>query len=499
MTEIEKDRSSSVWEDEIVLPHCKSLDRNTRTQVCVVGGGIAGLSTAYQLGKRGHKVTLLEGARIGSGQTGRTTAHLTYQLEEMFIDLIKQHDEETLSLFADSHRKAINVVEDIIYQESISCDFRHIDGYLFLGPDHSVQDLKNEMILGKKLGLDLSLMDEVPSMAYLGPAVRFPRQGQFHPLKYLAGLLRAVKELGVEVFENTLAQEFKTSSGGTVIRTRDGFEVHAEKLVVATDSPVNNRFYIHTKQAAYRTYVVGFKMLQPLEIPLLWDTADPYHYIRQHGNNIIIGGEDHRSGHAPHKDPYKELETWARERFPFLGKVTHRWSGHVFEPVDQIGYIGRNPGLEKNVFIVTGSSGIGMTNGTVASLIIADLIEDKPNPWSGIYDPSRINFRGARDFLVENSQTAYQYTDWITGSEVNTPEDIPLDQGNVIREGLTKTCVYHTKDDGYERKSAVCTHLGGIVHWNEIEKTWDCPCHGSRFNTHGQVIEGPAHTDLREH
>lgn len=497
MTDIEKDRSKSIWED-VVLPHFSSLDKNLRADVCVVGGGMSGVSIAYQLGKRGHKVILLEGARLASGQTGRTTAHLTYQPEEQLKNLIKQHEKDNLSLYLDSHKRAIDVIEDTVFQENISCDFKHTTGFLFLGNHDNFETLSEEVKIGKELGADLQLLDQIPGFPSLGSAVAYPRQAQFHPLKYMAGLIRTLKDLDVAIFENSHVKEFQTYSQGTKVITNEGFEVEATYLVVATDSPVNNRFYIHTKQHAFRTYVVGIRMNKKMEIPLMCDTSDPYHYIRQNGEILMVGGRDHRTGHSPDGDPFSELEQWARERFPWLGELDYCWSGQVFEPTDEMGFIGRNPGIGKNVFIATGESGMGMTYATIASELIPDLIEGKANPFEKIYDPSRINLKGTKEYIKENSNVAIQYADWITPAEVTDIHQIASDEGALIREGMTKMCVYHSADDEFEKKSAVCPHLGGIVHWNEIEKTWDCPCHGSRFNAHGKVIEGPANINLAE-
>lgn len=497
MNELIKDHTKSLWE-ATAIPQYKTLTQNLSTEVCVVGGGISGISIAYQLAKRGHKVILLEGARIASGQSGRTTAHLTYQVEEQLSRLLKHMSKERLEIFVDSHKRAIDMIEETIIEEQINCDFNRLDGYLFLGPEDQVEILKDEVRIGHEIGLDLSVIEKVPNFPDLGPAVVYPNQAQFHPTKYIAGLLKAMNRFGVEVYENSHVKEFKVNNDLAEMITENGLVVSSKYLVIATDSPVNNRFYIHTKQSAYRTYVLGFEMNNKIEVPLLWDTAEPYHYIRQSENILMIGGEDHRSGQTPENDPIVKLEKWARSKFSVLGKVKWQWSGQIFEPVDQIGYIGRNPGLEKNVFITTGQSGIGMTSSAIASHIIPDLIEGISNATIEVFDPSRISLRDVGHFLKENSNTAFQYKDWVTPADYKNEDQIPAAHGGVIREGLSKSCVYHSDSDNFEKKSAVCTHLGGIVHWNELEKTWDCPCHGSRFNFQGKVIEGPALNNLME-
>lgn len=497
MIDTEKDRSKSLWEGT-TLHDYPELKENTKTEVCIVGGGINGISTAYQLAKRGHKVIVLESTKVASGQSGRTTAHLTYQVEEQLSQLVKLHTEERLTKFVQSHRQAIGLIEEIIFQENISCDFKRLDGYLFAGSEDSEKTLKEEVEIGNRLGLDLTHVESIPGVSHLGPAVLYPDQGQFHPLKYMSGLLRVMSELDVKIYEGSHVKEFKNEQGLHQIICENGSVVEAKYLVVATDSPINNRFYIHTKQAAYRTYVVGFALEKKSNIPLLWDTEDPYHYIRVSGNTLILGGEDHRTGQNPSEDPYENLKTWARENLPLAGEEKLRWSGQVFEPVDGMAYIGKNPGQEKNVFIITGLSGIGMTYSAISSLLIADLIDNRPNPLAELYNPSRTAMRDKTEFIKDNSNVAFQYKDWITPSDVKSERDIPVDHGGVIREGIVKNAVYHADGENFEKKCAVCPHLGGIVQWNNFEKTWDCPCHGSRFNTHGKVIEGPSISGLQE-
>jgi len=493
-----KDRTDPIWDGTSTQDY-PSLNKNITTDICVVGGGITGLSIAYQLAKRGRKVTLVEAFKIGSGQTGRTTAHLTCQLEETFTDLLKIHDQETLSTFLEAHRKAIDVMEEIVVNENISCDFKRVDGYLFQGDESNPQNLEQEKESAKQCGIELDYIEVTPLLNETKPSLRFPRQAQFNPLKYIKGLLRVLRELDVDIYEETHIKDFRQDNRKDwVLLTDKNDRIEANHLIVATNTPVNNRFYIHTKQSAYRTYAMSFKVTNPIkEECLLWDTEDPYHYVRFVEDRLVVGGEDHKTGQHPEHDPFEKLENWSRRKFPFIKEVTSKWSGQVFEPMDQIGFIGRNPGLVYNCYISTGESGIGMTSATIASLIIPDLIIKGSHPWAKTFDPSRRMTHALSEFIHENANIAFQYKDWILEGKGTHVEDIPVDSGSVLSEGLlSKSCVYHEDGDHFEKKSAICTHLGGIVHWNDIEKTWDCPCHGSRFNTKGNVIEGPAVSDL---
>ncbi len=286
------------------------------------------------------------------------------------------------------------------------------------------------------------------------------------------------------------------------VKTGGGLTVRAQHVVVATNTPVNNRAFIHTKQSAYMTYMVGLKVpagqIQPA---LFWDTLDAYHYVRLvpgPSDLLIVGGQDHKVGQGQdHAQRFNLLEAWARERWPMAGSVAYRWSGEVFEPVDFQAFIGANPG-DQNVYVVTGDSGHGLTHGTIAGLLIPQLIAGRDHPWKSLYDPSRINPWTTSNFLSENLNTAAQYADWFRGGDLDSEDEVAKGCGAVVRQGLKKVACYRDEEGNLFRYSAICPHLQGIVRWNRLEKTWDCPCHGSRFDSHGRVVVGPANSDLEE-
>jgi len=247
---------------------------------------------------------------------------------------------------------------------------------------------------------------------------------------------------------------------------------------------------------------------------LLWDTAEragmergigpvPYHYVRTAAGDVddeeilIVGGEDHKSGQANDFEArFDRLEDWARSRWPKAEKIVFRWSGQVMEPVDSLGYIGRNPADEKNVYVVTGDSGNGMTHGAIAGMLIPELIRRGNHAWAKLYDPSRITLRTAPDFAKENVNVAKQYIDYFTSGDANTADALKPGEGAVVRRGLHKIAAYRDEAGALHEMTAVCPHLKCIVHWNRTEKTWDCPCHGSRFDAFGKVLNGPSVADL---
>jgi Rieske Fe-S protein len=280
--------------------------------------------------------------------------------------------------------------------------------------------------------------------------------------------------------------------------------ITADAIVVATNTPVNERLVIHTKQAPYRTYVIGVQVPHG-SVPkgLYWDTADPYHYIRlmsmtHQGEEILmVGGEDHKTGQADDtEERFTRLETWTHDRFPMSANVAFHWSGQVMESVDGLAFIGRDPTGQQNVYIVTGDSGNGMTHGTIAGRLITDLILGRDNPWATLYDPARINLHAAKEFTRDGINVAAQYAEWVTGGEVDSPEEIAPGSGAILRRGLTKVAVYRDQSGGIHEYNAACPHLGCVITWNATEHTWDCPCHGSRYDAYGRVVNGPANRNL---
>jgi Rieske Fe-S protein len=233
---------------------------------------------------------------------------------------------------------------------------------------------------------------------------------------------------------------------------------------------------------------------------LYWDTLDPYHYVRlmePDGEVLIVGGEDHKTGQADDSERrWANIELWTRERFPMAREVLHRWMGQIMETYDYLAFAGRNPG-DKHVYVATGDSGMGMTHGTIAGIVITDLIHGAEVPWARLYDPSRITLKAAREFAKENSNVAWQYTDWVKPGELHSTEDIVAGRGAIVRRGVHKVAAYRDAGGELHEVSARCTHLGCVVHWNQADNTWDCKCHGSRFDAYGHVISGPANTDLR--
>jgi glycine/D-amino acid oxidase-like deaminating enzyme/nitrite reductase/ring-hydroxylating ferredoxin subunit len=498
--------TTSVWMDTTEVPQFQPLTQDLRANVCVIGAGIAGMTTAYLLARAGRAIVLIDDGPIGGGETSRTTAHLTAALDDRYYNIEVMHGEGGARLAAESHMSAIHRIETIASMEDIDCDFQRVEGFLFLGGENTRKDLERELEATHRAGImDTQLVDRIPFGFWdSGPALRFPRQATFHPLKYLKGLARAILRDGGKIYTGVHAEKIEDGEPAKVT-TSDGHVIHADNVVVCTNTPVNDWLIIHSKQAAYRTYVIGARIPKG-SVPrgLYWDTPDPYHYIRiQTGEDksgheldydiLMVGGEDHKTGQAQDtEERFVRLEQWTRERFPMIERVDYRWSGQVIEPVDYLAYIGKNPGGDEHIWIATGDSGNGMTHGTIAGIVLNELVQGRKHQWAKLYDPSRIKLRATQEFLKENVNVAEQYKDWFSGSAAGDIAAIKPGEGAVLGFGRGKIAVYRDERGEVHQRSAVCTHLYCIVHWNDTEKTWDCPCHGSRFDPYGKVVNGPA-------
>lgn len=492
---------TSIWMEMQEMPVFSSLKKNAQADVGIIGAGIAGLTCAYHLAEAGKKVIVVDRGLVGAGETGKTTAHLVNALDDRYYDLENYVGEQGAHEAAESHTYAINEIERIIKKEKIDCEFERVDGYLFTPPEHSENRLAEELKAAHRAGLSkVGWIDRAPVSFETGACLKFPKQGQFHALKYINGLVQALIKKGVIIHTDTPIRTVEEKGRNVTLTTAAQKKIRCTWAIIATNSPFNDRIAMHTKQAAYRTYVLGARIPKN-SVPhiLLWDTLNPYHYVRVKPMNahdlLIIGGEDHKTGQMPNQNPYETLKKWSLERFPMINKIEYEWSGQIMEPTDSLAFIGLNPG-DKRTYIVTGDSGNGLTHATVAGKLLTDLILKRKNPWEKLYNPSRKNIRAAKTFLKENLNVAGQYCKRMAPSPALSENKIPKGTGAVVKKEGEKWAVYRDKNGGLHCLSAVCTHLGCLVEWNGIEQSWDCPCHGSRFDTEGKILNGPAPSPL---
>jgi hypothetical protein len=502
------ERSTSYWMHESPVMDAPRLEQDAECDVVVIGAGIAGLSTAYELSRFGRSVIVIDRGGIGHGMTARTTAHLATELDDFYSELIRVRGEEEARVYHDSQVAAVNRIEAICRDEGIDADFARVDGYLFPAEDAHRSWLEEEYQACKSINVDVEWVDNAPVPGIqTGMALRFPNQGRFHPTKYLRGLAQAILDRGGRIYANTAHVGDKETDEGVEVTTEAGPVIRARAAVFCTNSPTNDKVAIHTKQLPDRTYVVAGRVPKG-SVPdaLVWDTYEAYHYVRiqplsETEDLIIVGGGDHRSGEQYNQDErLDDLEQWTRERYPSFTTAEYRWSGQVLEPIDFMPFSGRNPG-NANIYIHTGDSGQGITNGVAGSLTIMPLIIGEDSRYAPVLDPSRKSAASTSsigEFVRGQAGVVKNFAEYVGPGDVKSVDELQPGEGALIRSGLSQIATYKAEDGTVMRRSAVCTHMGCLVHWNGFEKCWDCPCHGSQFAPDGQVLNGPAVKPLAE-
>lgn len=502
------ERSRSCWMDEAPVIEAAPLRQDESCDVVVIGAGMAGLSTAYELARLGRDVVVIDRGGIGNGMTARTTAHLATELDDFYSELIKVRGEEEARLYYESQVAAVNRIEAICRDEGIEANFSRLDGILFPAEDSHVADLEEEFDSCRKIGVECEWLDQyaLPGRA-VGPAIRFPDQGRFHPTRYLAGLAQAIQRFGGRLYADTVHVSDEETENGVEITTEAGPVIRAGAAVFCTNSPTNVKVDIHPKQTPDRTYAIAGPVPKG-SVPdaLIWDTLEAYHYVRiqplsEAEDLLIVGGEDHRSGEASDFDErFERLEQWTRDHYPAFTRADYRWSGQVMETIDFMPFSGRVGGTN-NLYLHTGDSGMGITNAVAGSLTIAPLILGQDSRFASLFDPGRKSLTAGasiQEFVREQAGSAKNMMEHLTPAEISSADELAPGEGGLMRRGLKKVAVYKDEVGNVIERSAVCTHLGCIVHWNGFEKCWDCPCHGSQFAPDGEVLNGPAVKPLAE-
>jgi glycine/D-amino acid oxidase-like deaminating enzyme/nitrite reductase/ring-hydroxylating ferredoxin subunit len=495
------------WTDSASLPSFPQIERDLDVDLVVIGGGITGLTTAYLLATSGRSVALLERGRCGDVDTGHTSAHLTMVTDVRLSELVRRFGRTHAQAVWDAGLAAIAQIDAIVRDHRIDCGFEWVEGYLHAPEGSSASDetesFREEAALASDLGFDASFVPDVPLVG--GPGMRVEQQARIHPRRYLAALASAVRARGGEIFERSAAQEFSEAPLGV---KANGRWVRCRDIVVATHNPMvgiagtARASAIQTKLALYTSYVVAGRIRRgAVPDALFWDTADPYRYLRierhHDGDIVIYGGEDHKTGQQANTLAcFDRLERALIARAPGI-HLTHRWSGQVIETPDGLPYIGP---VTEHQYVATGFGGNGLTFGSLAAMIVADAIQQQTNPWADLFETSRSAIRrGMWEYIKENADYAYyRIRDRFAGAESRTLRTVKRGHGQIVEHRGEKVAAYRAPDGALTLRSAICTHMGCVVAWNEAEMTWDCPCHGSRFTTSGRVIAGPAQSPLPE-
>jgi len=498
------DYKTALWAATNPPPPRPPLQHDLSVDVAVVGAGITGITAAHLLKEAGLRVAVLESRRVGSGETKRTTAHLTEVLDLRFRRLRSSFGRDGARLAVEGHRAAIDKIEALAGALKIDCDFTRVGGYLVAETPVEADELEEEVAAARDLGLWASLVDTTPLPLQVKRALLLDRQAQFHPRVYLDALADRVDGGGSQIFETTHVQSIEDGTPCRVVTDRG--VVTAKEVIVASNVPVSNQVFIHLKLAAYRTYAIAARQAAPVAPGLVWDMKDPYHYVRGQVVDgtpyLIIGGEDHKVGESDDTTvPFQKLERYARERLGVeVAPTDFRWAGQIIESADGLPYVGRNS-LSKHLFVATGYAGNGITGGTWAAMVLADQVRGVDNRWSQLLDATRLKPLAAGPTVASEN---VDYPKHLLKDRLlplghrKEMEKIPAGEGAVLSIQGTKLAVYRNAEGVLSGLSPVCPHLGCFVHWNNAEKSWDCPCHGSRFDTQGRVLNGPAVSPLEQ-
>lgn len=491
----------SYWVDSAKLPVFPALNSDAETEVAIVGGGITGITTAFLLAKEGLKVTLLESTRLLNGTTGHTTAKVTAQHGLIYDELIGHFGVDSAKLYYAANEDAAHFIENLIEKHSINCDYQKKSAFIYSTSENDRQSLEDEAKAYKEIGINGGFIDHIALPISAIGAVEMKNQAQFHPLKYLMHLVKEISELGVEIFEGTTASHIEYGDSA-VVHLRDGLKVRAKYVVSASHFPFHDGKGYFSRLYPKRSYVVAVKPEKNLPDGMYISLNKPtrsFRSVQINGEDmLLVTGESHKTGQGiPEIEHYKALEEEAIKTFG-AQSVLYRWSAQDLVTPDKVPYIGRMSEGPDNVFVATGFRKWGMTHGTLSGMLISDLILGRDNPYERLYAPSRFPLDPSiKTFVKENMNVAAH----LIGGKLDRPDkeikDIQHNEGAVITIKGKRAGAYKDNSGELFVVDTTCTHMGCEVNWNSGDKTWDCPCHGSRFSHEGEVMEGPAEEPLK--
>ncbi|TFJ93872.1 FAD-dependent oxidoreductase [Lentibacillus salicampi] len=491
------------WRDSVSLPDFPKLSESLKTEVAIVGGGITGITAAYLLTKQGMKVTLMDAGNLLNGVTGHTTAKITAQHGIIYDEFIQHFGEEKTSLYYEACMNAKQLIEDAIETHHIECDYRQEDAYIFTNEGAYVSQLETEKKAYDQLNIPGELTSDMPLEIPVNSVLKMNNQAQFHPLKYLKVLVDEAVNNGLEIYEQTTATDIEYSKHPTIV-TRDEHRINCNYVIQATHYPFyDGQGFYPVRMYPERSYIIAVKTPENFPGGMYINAESPTRSIRSanmNGEDLwLIGGENHKTGQGRSTmDHYEALHQFAEKQFG-ISDFVYRWSAQDLTTMDKLPYIGPVTKNEDNVFVATGYRKWGMTNGTIAAKIISDRILNKENPYSDLYTPSRFQADpSVRKFARMNADVAKHMIRGKLEYTNGQVKDLKPDDATVTRVNGQRTGVYKDENNQLYAVDTTCKHLGCEVNWNSGDRTWDCPCHGSRYTYTGEVIEGPAKEPLNK-
>jgi glycine/D-amino acid oxidase-like deaminating enzyme/nitrite reductase/ring-hydroxylating ferredoxin subunit len=491
--------TTSYWERTSKKEVYAPLDKDQETEVLIVGGGLTGLMTAWNLMQAGKKAVVVEARTIGSGVSGNTTAHLNSSVDCDYHIVAKNFGKDTAKLVAEAAVLGIELVGQVDKAHNLDANYQKVPAYIYAETTDQILELQKELKAAKEAGLDVEEVEEIEGLNFpTGMVVRFNRNARFHPLKFLYGLTETLREAGVQIYEQTRVEKHNEKDDYVEVTLSTGATVKAKHVVLATHSPIFMH-PVHTRMAPYRSYAIAIRTRQPVPDALIYDMRDPYNYVRKEEDNVvIIGGADHKTGQTGDENQHlQNIKAWAEERFG-IAEYLASWSAQVFEPADNLPFIGKSV-THKRVYYGTGYSGDGTLWGSFAGYLLSDIILGKENKFAELFSPARLNIKAeAGEFLKENLNVAKEFIKERFSSDASDVKEISNGDGKILRQGLQQYAVYRDDQGGLHVMSPTCVHMGCVVQWNKLEKTWDCPCHGGRYKATGEQLSGPPATGLRK-
>jgi glycine/D-amino acid oxidase-like deaminating enzyme/nitrite reductase/ring-hydroxylating ferredoxin subunit len=482
----------------------EAIKSDVNVDVAIVGGGIVGITTAYLLKQRGIKVAVIEANKILKGTTGHTTAKITSQHNLIYDKLINRFGEERARQYADANEAAIHMIANLSKEKNIDCDFEWRSAFVYTQSDNYIENIQNEVEAAKKLGIKAFYQEKLSLPFEVKGAVRFDDQAQYHPRKYLLALAQAIPGDGSYIYENTRVVDIDDSDTLAVI-TANEKKIVAKHIIIASHYPCYDRLGLYfARMYAEKSYAIGITIQDKFPDGMYITAEDPGRSLRTQkfngGELIIVGGEHHKTGHEKYTNVhYENLSNFAQQNFN-VSEILYRWSTQDCMTLDGVPYVGNLTSKTPNIFVATGFGKWGMTNGTASAMILTDLITKGESQWSDIYNPSRSNtLTSATHFISQNADVALNYIGGkITPTSSENETDINKGEAIIIRKDGERMGAYKDEMGNIHLVDITCTHLGCELVWNDGEKTWDCPCHGSRFNYDGAVVEGPAFKPLNK-
>jgi glycine/D-amino acid oxidase-like deaminating enzyme/nitrite reductase/ring-hydroxylating ferredoxin subunit len=488
---------SSLWvaTTDLAEPY-PALTGPVEADVAVVGAGIAGLMTAVLLREAGLNVAVVEAGRVGGGVTGHSTAKVTSQHGLRYAKLARERGEAAARTYAEANQAGLAEYERLVNRYEIDCAWTRAPAYVYATGHQQSLEAELEVEAAQRAGLPAHLTTDTELPFRVRAAVRFDDQAHLHPRRFCAGLAGALVRDGGSVFEST--RVLGVDDADPCVVRADRGEIRCRRVVIATGLPILDRGGHFATAHAYRSYALAVRIDGSLPQGMYISADQPVRSLRPAlGDYLVVGGEGHKVGQDPDESRhYDNLESWAREHFP-VRDVAYRWSAHDYQPVDGVPFIGRLHKGTERILVATGFQKWGFTTAGVTARILTDLVTGRDNPWLELFDASRLPRSGLTALATENVDVARRFVLDRLGTFSGPAADSLLPgQAAVVRAEGRPIAAYRDDAGRLHAVSARCTHLGCTVAFNEAEKTWDCPCHGSRFDVNGRVLHGPAVRDL---